>query len=545
MTEPHQTGERIEPAPDRARASGASNVEKIGSFRRLGRFGPTVLVLLLLAMLAFWGHRTGWTLPRFSSLQGAPAETDDWCTEHSVPESECVECRPSLLPREKQYGWCEKHGVHQCSLDHPEVAQLKHTPQITQAQIERAQRALDFAERPENNPKYKLYRRRIQFASRAAIRKAGVRLEMAWEGHVVEAITGNGEVSYDATRVASIATPTAGRVWRVLREQGDPVRRGDILALVDAAAVGKAKAEFLHAAAQANLKREVLTRFDSATGAVPERTQMEAQAGLREAQVRLLSAEQALLNLGLPIRGDEIKTLTPEQIARRIQFLGLPATLVNELGSTTTTSNLLPIKASLDGVVVQRQAVPGQVVDSSKTLFVVADPSRLWLTLHVKQEDLKPFRQQDPQLLLGGKTVRFHPDGTSRQIAGTITWVGTAADLRTRTLPVRAALVDPPRWLHANTFGSADIVLREEKQAVVVPNEAVQWDGNCHLVFVYDKHSPDKDALQVFHVRTVRPGASYGGRTEIIAGILKGEMVATQGSGVLKAELLKDSLGEG
>ena len=89
------------------------------------------------------------------------------------------------------------------------------------------------------------------------------------------------------------------------------------------------------------------------------------------------------------------------------------------------------------------------------------------------------------------------------------------------------------------------MILRQEKQAVVVPSEAVQWEGDCHIVFVRDKDYLQEGAPKVFHTRTVRPGAKDGGNTEIIAGVLPGELVAARGSAVLRAELLKNSLGEG
>ena len=87
----------------------------------------------------------------------------------------------------------------------------------------------------------------------------------------------------------------------------------------------------------------------------------------------------------------------------------------------------------------------------------------------------------------------------------------------------------------------------------MVPNEAVHWDGCCHVVFVRDKgHFDSKESPKVFHVRTVRLGVGHrpeglvGGKfTEIVAGLLPGEVVAAQGSDVLRAELLKNSLGEG
>src|SRR5262249_42753750 len=114
----------------------------------------------------------------------------------------------------------------------------------------------------------------------------------------------------------------------------------------------------------------------------------------------------------------------------------------------------------------------------------------------------------------------------------------------TRTVQVRADLPNPGGLLRANTFGSGRILLREEKQAVVVPSEAVQWEGDCHVVFVRDKNFEARGAPKVFHTRTVRPGARDGSVTEVIAGVLPGEMVVTRGSGVLRSELLKNNLGE-
>jgi len=50
---------------------------------------------------------------------------------------------------------------------------------------------------------------------------------------------------------------------------------------------------------------------------------------------------------------------------------------------------------------------------------------------------------------------------------------------------------------------------------------------------------------KVFHVRSVRLGASNDEYTEVISGVLPGEIIATAGSDVLKAQLLKNNLGAG
>lgn len=520
------------PAPPRS----GSAVARL--FGWLGRTVPPVVVFGGLLGLLAWGHHSGWTLPKFAALTGAATEVkDDWCPEHRVAESQCVECQPDLLPRGQEFGWCKTHGVPECPFEHPEVAQLSSTPTITPADRERARRALDFAPRPENNSKCPLHRRRIQFASAEAADKAGIEVAPVWAAPMVEAVAANGEVGYDPTRVARLSARMPGTAWWVPKQVGDPVRRGEVLALVDAAEVGKAKAEFLQAAALLDLKAKTLEGVRDATGAFPARSVREAEAAAREAEIRLLTAEQALVNLGLPIRAEDVKGLTSEEVRRRVQFLGLPEAIAQTFDPRTTTANLLPVVSPLDGVVAAREVVAGEVVDAAKVLFVVTDVRRMWLTLSLRLEDM--------QKLARGQTVHFRTDGFAEEVAGTVAWISTAVDEKTRTVKVRADLANPEGRLRAGTFGRGRVVLREEKNAVVVPHEAVHSDGDCSIVFVRDKHYLDEGAPKVFHVRTVRIGAKDAQNTEIIAGVLPGELVATRGGGTLLAELLKNNLGEG
>ena len=62
-------------------------------------------------------------------------------------------------------------------------------------------------------------------------------------------------------------------------------------------------------------------------------------------------------------------------------------------------------------------------------------------------------------------------------------------------------------------------------------------------MFVRDKDFATK--YQVFHTRKVRLGVKDDKNTEIIAGVLPGEWVATKNSGVLRGEMLKNNLGAG
>ena len=79
------------PPPPRFRAGGTT-------LAWLGRTLPALFVFTALGGLLAWGHHTGWTFPKFSELSGTGLETkDDWCSQHSVPDSQCVECQPNLI----------------------------------------------------------------------------------------------------------------------------------------------------------------------------------------------------------------------------------------------------------------------------------------------------------------------------------------------------------------------------------------------------------------------------------------------------------------
>ncbi|MEX2118890.1 MAG: efflux RND transporter periplasmic adaptor subunit [Pirellulales bacterium] len=505
---------------------------------RAGHVLPTLLVLAGLATAAYLGHRNGWAVPKFSALwSGGDASIDDWCAAHDVPESGCVECQPDVLPLGKDYGWCGEHGVHQCPLCHPDVAQLTDPPQLSGDDLARSRRALALTQRPENNSRCKLYRRRVQFASADAVERAGVQVEVVQRRPITESIDAAGEVIYDQSRVAHLAPRVAGTVWRVETELGQQVKQHDVLALIDAAEVGRAKAALLQAVVQTRLKQQALDRLEAVASALAERQLREGRAELSAARISLLGARQALVNLGLPVDADELMDLPDEALAERVQFLGLPKELTDGLNPETTTANLIPITAPFDAVVVDFEVVAGEVVEPAKTLFVLADPSQMWLTLHARQEDSR-------HLALGQK-VRFRPDGGTREAAGQVTWISTAVDPRTRTVTVRATLENRSGDLRAHSYGSGQIVLREESQAIAVPSEAIHWDGSCHVVFVRDKNFFKKDAPKVFHTRTVRPAAKLDQFTELVAGVLPGEVVAGRGSAVLRAALLKNNLGAG
>lgn len=528
---------------------------------------PAAVVVAAMVVLAVWGHKTGWKAPKFSSLTsaGTVAASEDWCAQHNVPDSICIKCHPELVNADMK-DWCPEHGVPEskCSICHPEILTTgvagdwcpEHTLPESSCTLCHPEIAIKselkgvsntkvvLAESPEpasapttaptkaaKNPKTcQTHALRVQFAFKQSVTKAGVQLGQVAERPMSNVLIANAETDYDRTRYAELASPVAGRMWRVLKQVGDEVRKGEVLALVDSAEVGKAKAELLQAAADLQVRRDAVKRIATAAekGFRPAADQQEADAAERPAAIRLFNARQALINLGLPAS----ETALPDaQATEQIRFLGLPEDVAKSLDRDSATANIVPLVAPLDGTVLEQRAVAGMQVDPTTPLYVMADTSRLWLVIDLAQGDAKRVAK--------GQQVTFQPDDApDAGVKGEITWMSTAVEDKTRTIRVRASLASADRTLLARSFGKARITLREKADVIAVPDESVQWEGCCNIVFV-------RLTDTIFQTRKVKLGARANGFTEITAGVLPGEVVATAGSHVLKSEILKSALGAG
>ncbi|WP_339735584.1 efflux RND transporter periplasmic adaptor subunit [uncultured Gimesia sp.] len=521
----------------------AENAKRPGPFWRLlsvmlGGIGP-LFVLSAFTVVFYFGHHYDWKVPKFAELTGSAKNlVADWCEEHSVPESKCVECDPTLMPRGPDYEWCPEHGVHNCPLHHPDVAELKETPVVLADDRKRAARALALHDRKENNSECKVYKTRIQFASVESVRQAGVDVELVERQSIVESVSGSGEILYDPTRLAGLASRVPGTVWLVQKNVGDQVQKGELLAIVDATQVGEIKIRLLKALTEEQLQQENVLRLRKARDIVPGKLVLTAEATYKKARAEVVSAEQMLRNLGLPADVKILRGLSERDAMNRLRFLGIPDAFQSRLSAEVRTANLLPIYSSINGVVVDRAVTPGEVVDPSRILFRVADMSQMWLTLNIPLEHME-------QLAIG-QTVRFRADGSRHEVESKLDWISTSTDQQTRMVQVRAVLPNLKGRLRNETFGTGEVILRQEPNAIVIPTGASHWEGCCQVVFVRDKHYFDSpDSPKVFHVRSVRLGASNNNYTEVISGVLPGEVIATAGSDVLRAQLLKNNLGEG
>ncbi len=476
------------------------------SVRLLLGWVPNVLVFGVLGGIGYWGYVFHWTIPQFSELVDAD-------------EAKAREVLP------------------------PNPANP--APSVPLAGRKSAEPTADDKLPP------------VRFASAEAIAKTGIELAAAENMAMDEFVVANGVVSYDRTRLAELSVRVPGRVWRVEKHIGDPIRKGDVLAIVESAEVGRAKSDFVEALVLHRLAEQTLARLNEVPDVVTIRAIHEAKGKCELARVRRFNAMQTLANLGLPIKLDSFAGLTEEEAASKLHFLGLPEPIVKSLDAGACSANLIPLTAPFDAIVTESNVVVGEMVTSETPQFVISDVSRMWLKLDVRQEDAR-------KLHLGQKLM-FSVNGMPGEIPSTLTWIGTEIDPKTRTVQARAEVANPllapprsavpltltaypgpakprvsaagnaagQRLLKANAFGTARIRCRENPQAVVAPSLAVQWqwEKSQYIVFV-----PSADGLS-FRARRVQPGLERNGYTEILEGLEPGESVVISGSRMLTAEL--------
>jgi membrane fusion protein, heavy metal efflux system len=379
---------------------------------------------------------------------------------------------------------------------------------------------------------------RIRFASPEAVVKSGIETLEVAEHSIEQEIIANGVITYDQTRVAQLSARVPGTVWRIEKQLGQPFKKGDVLAVIEAVDVGKAKAEFLQAVVDYQLKKGIADRLQPKQSFLPERDVYEVRADAREAFIRMSNAQQTLINLGLPIQISDLNDVPDEELAKRIHFLGLPESLTKTLDPVATTFSLVPLVAPLDGVVIGHELSLGEVVSPSAEQIVVADISRMWIRMDVRREDASSLRL--------GQSVIFTSDGRGTEVHSTISWISAEVDEKTRTVPVRAEVENPlvpgdnrsgqeRRLLLANTFGTGHILVREVPHAAVIPKDAVQWEGNRWVVFL-------KIDETTFEARPVEIGISRRNHVEIRTGLTPGDTIATTGSHLLKSEIVRSRL---
>lgn len=190
----------------------------------------------------------------------------------------------------------------------------------------------------------------------------------------------------------------------------------------------------------------------------------------------------------------------------------------------------LELKSPIDGVVIERKSTVGELIDRDTEIYTISDPTDLWLLAEIKERDIGAVRLGQEAAF----SVLAYPDERFR---GKIVLVGNRVEPETRTLEVRVAVNNADGRLKPGMFADVEVATTAVRNALIVSDEAVQTMDNEKVVFVASGGGR-------FEKRVVKTGLEQHGRVQILSGVAEGERVVTEGSFILKSELLKGDLGE-
>lgn len=188
----------------------------------------------------------------------------------------------------------------------------------------------------------------------------------------------------------------------------------------------------------------------------------------------------------------------------------------------------LELKAPIDGVIVERKSTTGEQVDKTKEIFTISDPTQLWVIAEIKERDAGVMRVgQDATF-----TVLSYP---GEQFHGKVVRVGNEIERDSRTLEARIEVDNSDGRLKPGMFADVEITTDVLRDALIISDAALQTEEDNQIVFV----ALDRNRFQK---RVVKLGLEHQGRVQMLEGVKKGEKVVTDGSFILKSEMLKGEM---
>jgi len=172
------------------------------------------------------------------------------------------------------------------------------------------------------------------------------------------------------------------------------------------------------------------------------------------------------------------------------------------------------ITAPMSGVIDARSATIGQAVEPSR-IFHISDTSKVTVIGKVYEESLAQVKV--------GQVARVHVLAYPDQVfVGKVTLIEPTLDPLSRTVKIWIQLDNPQGLMKPNMFARIALVLKQNDEALVVPNEAIIEANSEKFVFVHDGKN--------FKRVEITLGAADDQYSEVTDGLVPGDEVAMQGN---------------
>jgi membrane fusion protein, heavy metal efflux system len=339
----------------------------------------------------------------------------------------------------------------------------------------------------------------------AVVKSAGIKTAQAAAVSLPATVDLSGELASDPDRTARLAARVPGRILEVRAKEGARVKAGDVIAVLDAPELARARATVASANARAQSARLNAERL----------ARLESKALASGQEVASAAAEAA--------------ALAAEAAAARqtLAAFGPSAPASEELGARQT------IRTPLSGFILARDAVKGQTVDGNHVIAVVGDLQNAYFLGRLFEKDLA--------MVKAGARAEVRLNAYPNEVfEGTVETIGKQLDPAARTVTARILVRNHDDLLKVGLFGTARVVTgpaTTQRKHVVVPLAALTRLADKDVVFVLQ---PDG----AFEVHQVTLGNTAAGHAEVLTGLRAGEQVVVNGVFSLKSAVLKSTFGE-
>jgi cobalt-zinc-cadmium efflux system membrane fusion protein len=328
----------------------------------------------------------------------------------------------------------------------------------------------------------------------------GIETATASPADLATEIRAVGTVGFNDTKVARLAVRVTGTVRQVLKNIGDTVTAGEILAIIDSRDIADARSAYLAARDKLVLAERTLRRLTELLqgGGGAQKDVLNARREFNQAQIDLRNVTQTLLAMGQ--READLERL---EINR------------GDLGR-------YDVVAPFAGEVLEKRIFVGELLPQDREVFVIADFDVVWVSLRIAPELLREVGVGTPARI--SSTV-----GPSAEAE--IAYVAPVITEETRSVRVRVDLENPEHRWRPGMAVDALIAGPPAPAAVTVPSDAIQVVEGKPSVFL--------PVPGGFRQQPVTLGRSNGKVTEILKGLSAGGKVASGQTMSLKSELEK------
>lgn len=334
------------------------------------------------------------------------------------------------------------------------------------------------------------------------IKSAGIEIKTVGARLMVTTLKLPGEVKTDETRLAHIVPRLKGVVVGVYKKEGDRVRRGELMAILNSRELADAKSAYIGAAHHVEFTRATLAREESLwkQKISAEQEYLEAKRLYDQAQLSERLAAQTLVVLGVPAGALRGLARAPAESMSRHE-----------------------IRAPLDGEVIERNVTIGEAVTAEEDIFTVADLSTVWVDVTVNTRDIAAVR--------AGQEATVQSTDLGSEVTGRVSYIGPLVGQETRAATARIVLPNTDGRWRPGLFVTVRLVREATTVLQAVSTDAIQTFRDWQVVFV--KYG------DWFEARPLELGRSDGEWVEVVKGLAPGEQYAAANSFAVKAEIGK------